>query len=102
MSDKKVKCGYADDYQATKAPECGCEVCELKWELKKAQKGYFEVEWEFSPDDDITYSDDYYYDLFDGGYIKPMGILKTQEQIDIIENAVAIVDSFLVEAEAAG
>ena len=61
-----------------------------------------DVEWKFSQDDDITTSDDYYYDLFDGGYIKPMEMLETQEQIDIVDNAVAIIESFLAAAEEAG
>lgn len=29
----RVKCSYADKYQGTVAPTCGCEVCALKHEL---------------------------------------------------------------------
>lgn len=34
----KVKCSYADQYKATRAPTCGCEVCGLKWELAQARR----------------------------------------------------------------
>lgn len=34
----KVKCGYADTYQAKIKPTCGCEVCELKWENANLKK----------------------------------------------------------------
>ena len=29
----KTKCDYADKYKGIRKPTCGCEVCELKWEL---------------------------------------------------------------------
>lgn len=29
-----IKCKHADKYKAIYKPKCGCEVCELKWELR--------------------------------------------------------------------
>jgi len=77
--------------------ECGtkcCGSCNCKDEP--------EVKWEFAPDAEPQASDDLYYDLFAGGYIKPYLLLKDQKQIDLIENAMAIVESFLEEAKDAG
>jgi len=52
---EKVKCGDADKYKAISKPTCGCEICELKWQLKKAQKGDYEVEWKFPSDAEKVY-----------------------------------------------
>jgi hypothetical protein len=31
-------CAYADDYKAIRAPTCGCDVCEQKWETAKREQ----------------------------------------------------------------
>lgn len=44
-------------------------------------------------------TDDFYYDLFDGGYIKPEKLLKNQEDIDKVKNAIEIIKDFKESAE---
>lgn len=47
-------------------------------------------------------TDDFYYDLFDGGYIKPEKLLKNKEDIDRLKEAIKIVKKFHDEAEEQG
>lgn len=44
-------------------------------------------------------TDDFYYDLFDDGYIKPEKLLKNQEDIDKVKNAIEIIKDFKESAE---
>jgi hypothetical protein len=44
-------------------------------------------------------TDDFYYDLFDGGYIKPENLLKNQEDIDRLISAIATIKEFKEAAE---
>jgi hypothetical protein len=30
-AQRRIKCGYADRYQATREPTCGCNACAAKW-----------------------------------------------------------------------
>lgn len=40
-------------------------------------------------------SDDLFYDLFDGGYIKPAKLLVDKEDVEKVQNAINIVQEFL-------
>lgn len=44
-------------------------------------------------------TDDFFYDLFNGGYIKPEKLLKNQEDIDKVKNAIEIIKDFKDSAE---
>ena len=44
-------------------------------------------------------TDDFWYDLFDGGYIKPEKLLMNQEDIDKVKNAMEIITDFKDSAE---
>ena len=39
-------------------------------------------------------TDDFWYDLFDGGYIKPEKLLEDQVDIDSVEEAISILEDF--------
>jgi len=39
-------------------------------------------------------TDDFFYDLFDGGYIDPFKMLENSEDIIALENAIAIIKDF--------
>ena len=41
------------------------------------------------------YSDEPYYDLFDGGYIKPEKLLDSEEDIKKINDAVKVIEDFM-------
>ena len=44
-------------------------------------------------------TDDFFYDLFDGGYIKPEKLLKNQEDIDKVKKAIEVISNFKNSAE---
>ena len=44
-------------------------------------------------------TDDFFYDLFDGGYINPEKLLKNQEDIDKVKNAIKVIKDFKDSAE---
>lgn len=46
-------------------------------------------------DEEVGYSDDVYYDLFDGGYLSPHRFLDSQEDIEKVENAISIIRQYL-------
>ena len=46
-------------------------------------------------EDDIACVDDVYYDLFDGGYIKPEKFLADKESIAEVQWAIATIEDFL-------
>ncbi len=45
---------------------------------------------------------DAYYDLFEGGYIKPEKMLLDAEQATVVNNAIEVVKNFLDQASDAG
>lgn len=57
---------------------------------------------QFKDLDEPIFSDDPYYDLTDGGYIKPEDMLENQADIDMVKDAIATVMNFLEEAQEAG
>lgn len=44
-------------------------------------------------------SSDFYYDLFDGGYINPRELLADEEDIERVLEAIRVIHTFLSEAE---
>ncbi len=52
--------------------------------------------------DSTIYSEDPYYDLFAGGYIKPENMLVDPEQIAEVYSAINIIEQFLSQAEERG
>lgn len=42
----------------------------------------------------VMCTSDFWYDIFDGGYITPKMFLEDQADIEAVENAMAIVDEF--------
>lgn len=44
--------------------------------------------------DDVYISEDFWYDLFDGGYINPEQILEDQESIEKINKAIEVLEEF--------
>jgi len=58
--------------------------------------------FEFNDDADVVVSDDPFYDLFDGGYIKPSEMLPDPKQIEQVELAMGVIQRFLDQAEEHG
>ena len=46
-------------------------------------------------DEEVGYSDDVYYDLFDSGYLSPHRFLDSQEDIKKVETAMGIIREYL-------
>lgn len=46
-------------------------------------------------------TDDFYYDLFDGGYIKPEKLLKSKDDMEKVKSAIAVIKDFKSSAEKA-
>lgn len=46
-------------------------------------------------------TDDFYYDLFLGGYIKPEKILENRDDIKRVQDAIDVIDDFYNSAEEA-
>lgn len=44
-------------------------------------------------------TNDFFYDLFDGGYIKPEDLLKNENDVETIKNAIKIIKEFRDLAE---
>lgn len=55
-----------------------------------------------STEDDVVYSSELYYDLFDGGCINPSKMLDDVHQAKLVEGAVEIIEEFLSQAQASG
>jgi hypothetical protein len=53
------------------------------------------VEWKFKKDLEPCGSGDTWYDLTDGGYIEPKDILQDKDQLEILQNAIHTVRSFI-------
>ena len=60
------------------------------------------ADWKFKKDAEPVTSDDFWYDLTDGGYIKPELLLEEIEQIHELEKAIKTIRSFEMEAEEEG
>ena len=61
-----------------------------------------EIEFEFKEDCEEVFSDDPWYDLTDGGYIKPEDMLSNPEQLDKLNQAIRIVQDFFEQAVDSG
>lgn len=51
------------------------------------------MEWKFKDGVDV-YTEEFWYDLTDGGYIKPENVLSDNEQITKLREAIDLVRSF--------
>ena len=60
------------------------------------------MKFNFKTVEEAVYSTDPYYDLTNGGYIKPSELLSDAEQIKQVEQAIQIVYEFLEQAESNG
>ncbi len=60
------------------------------------------MKFRFRPTEDPVFSDDPYYDLFDGGYISPLDLLEDEAQAEEVLNAVAVIREYLDEAASSG
>lgn len=58
------------------------------------------AEWKFKEDVTMVYTDDFWYDLTDGGYLKPEEILAVEEQAIKLREAIDLVHSFQHAVEA--
>ena len=52
-----------------------------------------DLNWETKPREPI-YSEDFWYDLTDGGYIKPEELLRDPDTILAVKEAIAIINKF--------
>ena len=53
------------------------------------------MKWQFEKDAEPQGSSNgFWYDLTDGGYIKPEEVLASKEQIDKVENAIKVLQDF--------
>lgn len=59
-------------------------------------------DFEFAEQDEAHFTDDLYYDLFEGGYIKPEEFLTDPEQIKEVKEALDVVENFLEQAQETG
>ena len=53
------------------------------------------MEWKLKKDLESCGSGDTWYDLTDGGYIKPRDLLQDENQVEILQNALHTVRSFI-------
>lgn len=60
------------------------------------------MKFKFTHDAEVVMSDNYFYDLFESGYIRPEELLDDKNQIDTVREAMDIVHSFLTQSEQAG
>lgn len=61
-----------------------------------------DIKFKFDPNAETVYSSEYYYDLFDGGYISPGRLLSDPDQIAAVNSAVDTIEQFFRQAEAVG
>jgi len=52
-----------------------------------------DIEWKFK-EGPCWNSDEFWYDLTDGGYIKLAELLEDKNQIELLQNAITIIKSF--------
>lgn len=46
-------------------------------------------------EENVIWTSDLYYDLFEGGYIKPEDLLENEEDIDKVKQAILTINKFL-------
>lgn len=46
-------------------------------------------------EDDVVWTNDLYYDLFEGGYINPEDLLEDEEEINKVKRAILTINDFL-------
>lgn len=46
-------------------------------------------------EENVIWTSDLYYDLFEGGYIKPEDLLENEEEIDKVKQAIETINEFL-------
>ena len=52
------------------------------------------MEWKFKPNVEPILSRDFWYDLTNGGYIRPEELLDDEEQIKKLKKAIELIQSF--------
>ena len=50
-------------------------------------------------EDFCLWTDDFWYDLFEGGYIDPRKVLADESQIEAVENAIKVLQDFRIDLE---
>ena len=58
--------------------------------------------FKFKEDTEEVFTGELYYDLFDGGYINPEDLLKNEDDIIEVREAILTIQTFLAEAQEAG
>lgn len=58
--------------------------------------------WKFKEEQAVTFSSEAWYDLADGGYIKPHDMLSNEKDANDLTAAVELITSFLEAAEEVG
>lgn len=48
--------------------------------------------------EDTIYTNDLYYDIFDGGYIDPTSMLEYEEDINRVNQAISTIEDFIEQA----
>ncbi len=46
-------------------------------------------------EENVIWTNDLYYDLFEGGYINPEDLLESKEEIDKVKQAIVTINEFL-------
>ncbi len=59
------------------------------------------MDWKFKENAEPVNSGEFWYDLTDGGYIKPSALLSDEEQIKQLSEAISLIISFKIAAERA-
>ena len=49
-------------------------------------------------EENVIWTNDLYYDLFEGGYINPEDLLESKEEIDKVKQAIVTINEFLDDA----
>ena len=52
------------------------------------------MEWKFKENAESVASDDFWYDLTSGGYIRPKDLLDDDQQVKAMSEAIALIRSF--------
>ena len=60
------------------------------------------MNWKFKEDAVPQCSSEFWYDMTDGGYIKPASLLADEDQLKALNDAVGLIQSFRESAEQAG
>ena len=54
---KRKRCGTVNKYKAIKSPTCGCEACDMRWQLKSQYKTLHDRVWKRIEELDLTEDD---------------------------------------------